>query len=152
MISISSSYPNLSLFSNFIDEVEKKLENQISKVKKSLSELVHSLALNRFAHIVIALPFFYLQHNLFVLGFVVGFVASDNIDKIAEKVRIVWDYHYSQGLLHGIAFFGSGLFLSLLTLHTSIIITTLYCSAQLGAQLYNDCKPSVGPTMSTLNS
>ena len=79
-------------------------------------------------------PLFYLHHNLFALGFVIGFIFDKETSSIMEKVNIV--YHARRNFLEQTLFFGGGGFLSILAMPTSMIILTLYNSAKWGNLLY----------------
>ncbi len=103
----------------------------------SIQVRIYRIAKDILIQIAISVPLFYLHHNLFALGFVIGFIFDKQISEIVEKVNIVYKAH--QTLLERVLFFGGGGFLAILTMPTSIVIATLYYSAQWGALLYQSC-------------
>lgn len=106
----------------------------IPALLKSLNMLVNRVALSILIQVVISIPLFYYHHNLFALGFVIGFVFDKQVRAVVEKVNVVYNAH--QTLLERVLFFGGGGFLAILTMPTSMVIATLYYSAQWGALLY----------------
>lgn len=110
------------------------LAEGIPALVNTLTAVVHRIATSIIVQVVISIPLFYLHHNLFALGFVVGFVFDKQIREVVEKVNLV--YSAKRTLLEQLAFFGGGGFLAILTMPTSMVIATLYYSAQWGALLY----------------
>jgi hypothetical protein len=102
----------------------------------SLNALVNRVALSIIIQVVISIPLFYLHHNLFALGFVVGFVFDKQVRMLVDKVNTV--YNAQRTLLERVLFFGGGGFLAILTMPTSMVIATLYYSSQWGAVLYQN--------------
>lgn len=100
----------------------------------ALIDLVHRIAMNIMIQVLISIPLFYLHHNLFALGFVVGFVFDEQVRVVVEKVNLV--YSAKRTRIEQFVFFGGGGFIAILTMPTSMIIATLYYSAQWGAYLY----------------
>jgi len=121
----------------------------------SLNSLVNHVATNIIIQIVISIPLFYLHHNLFALGFAVGFIFDKPTRALVEKVNTV--YTAQQTLLERVLFFGGGGFLAILTMPTSMIFATLYYSSQWGALLYHNSKdrylhPSSGTQIESTES
>lgn len=112
----------------------------IPAIKSTLDALVNKVALAVITQVVITVPLFYLHHNLFALGFVVGFIFDKQVREIVQKVNVV--YNAQQTLLDKVLFYGGGVFLAILTMPTSMIAATLYYSSQWGALLYQNCKNS----------
>lgn len=103
----------------------------------SVQTRINRIALDVIVQVAISVPLFYLHHNLFALGFVIGFILDKQIREIVDKVNIVYKAH--QNLLERVLFFGGGGFLAILSMPTSIVMATLYYSAQWGASLYQNC-------------
>lgn len=103
----------------------------IPALLNSLKALTNHVALSTIA---ISVPLFYLHNNLFAFGFAFGFVRDEQIQEIVEKVNIVFNAHRT--LLERSLLFGGGGLLAILTMPTSMIMATLYYSAQWGAVLY----------------
>ena len=101
---------------------------------KNIASLVNQISMRILIEVAISGTLFYLHHNLFALGFVIGFVFDKQIREVVEKVDIV--YHAQRSLLENLAFFVGGGFLALLTMQTSMPIATFYYSAKWGALLY----------------
>ena len=110
----------------------------IPSLINNIALLVNQISSQILLQVIISAPLFYLHHNLFVLGFVVGFVFDKQIREVVEKVNLVYET-FQRSLLEKILFFGGGGFLALLTMPTSMTIATLYYSAQLGTILYRYC-------------
>lgn len=107
----------------------------IGIVVEGLPALVDSARAHKVAMLTfgITLALLYLHHNLFALGFVVGFVCDDKVKEVVDKVNAA--YSAKRSLLEQFVFFGGGSFLALYTMPTSLVIATLYYSAQWGASL-----------------
>jgi hypothetical protein len=108
----------------------------IPALKNSLNALVQRIALDILAQVVITVPLFYLQPNLFALGFIIGFIFDKKIREIVDKVNIV--FIANRSLLEQVLLFGGGGLLAILTMPSSLIVATLYYSAQWGTLLYQN--------------
>lgn len=102
----------------------------------SLNAVINRVALSIIVQVVISIPLFYLHHNLFALGFIVGFVFDKQVRMVVDKVNTV--YNAQRTLLERVLFFGGGGFLAILTMPTSMVMATLYYSSQWGALLYQN--------------
>lgn len=100
----------------------------------SRTAVINRVSLTIFCQVLISLPLFLLHHNLFVLGFVVGFVFDGQVREIAEKVNVV--FNAQRTYLEKFLFYAGGTFLALLTMPTSLILATFYYSSQWGCKLY----------------
>ena len=127
--------PDLRSFSSS-HTVLGMIADGIPALLKSLHQLVHQIAITVILQVLISIPLFYLHHNLFALGFVIGFVFDKQVREVVEKVNIV--YGAQRPLLERVVLFGAGSFLVVLTMPTSMVIATLYYSAQWGALLYQN--------------
>ncbi len=105
----------------------------ISPLVRPIQALVNEIA-RPILQVVISIPLFYLHHNLFALGFVVGFVFDKQVSEVVEKVNVV--YNAYRTWQERFLFIGGGGFLALLTMPTSMVIATSYYSAQWGASFY----------------
>lgn len=106
----------------------------VPAVIHTVSSTVNRIALNVLAQVIVSIPLFYLHHNWFAFGFVVGFACDRYVREIVDKVNLV--YSAKRNSLEKVIFFGGGGFLAILTMPTSMIIATLYHSALWGAHLY----------------
>jgi hypothetical protein len=77
---------------------------------------------------------FFLHHNLFAVGFAIGFICDKQVRELVEKVNAV--YNVQRSSLEKLAFYGAGGFIAVYTMPTSIVVATLYYSAQCGTWLY----------------
>lgn len=100
----------------------------------NIASLVNQISMRVLIEVAISAHLFYFHHNLFALGFVIGFVFDKQIREVVEKVDVV--YHAKRSLLENLLLFGGGGFLALLTMQTSLPIAALYYSAKWGALLY----------------
>jgi hypothetical protein len=128
MIETIRTYSNHSLFGIIAEGIPALLS--------ALDALVYHVARIILVQVLISIPLFYLHHNLFALGFVVGFIFEKQVREVVEKVNIVYIAHRT--LLERVLLFGGGGFLVILTMPTSMVIATLYYSAQWGALLYQN--------------
>lgn len=103
---------------------------------ESRSYVINRVSLTIFSQVLISIPLFLIHHNLFVLGFVVGFVFDGLVREVAEKVNVV--YNAQRTYLEKFLFYGGGIFLTLLTMPTSLIVATFYYSSQWGCKLYKN--------------
>jgi hypothetical protein len=126
MIETIQSYSNHSLFGIIAEG--------ISSLLSALDALVYHTARTILIQVLISAPLFYLHHNLFALGFVVGFIFEKQVREVVEKVNVVYNAHRT--LLERVLLFVGGGLLVILTMPTSMITATLYYSAQWGALLY----------------
>ena len=126
MMNITYLYPQHTLLGVVVEGIPAFLS--------PLNALVNQAALNIIFQIAISASLFYLDHNLFALGFVVGFIFDKQVRTIVEKVTVVYNAHRT--LLERVLFFGGGGFLAILTMPTSMVAATLYYSSQWGALLY----------------
>jgi hypothetical protein len=152
MIEAIRSYSNHT-FSNHTLFVA--IAEGVPALLSSIHARINYVALNVFIQVIISLPLLYLHHNLFALGFVIGFIFDDQIQRaisenekiravvnnekirtIVEKVNIV--YKAQNTFLRQFLVFGVGGLLALYTMQTSMPIATLYYSSQWGALLYQD--------------
>jgi hypothetical protein len=99
--------------------------------------IINHIALSILVQVAISLPLFYFHHNLFSLGFVLGFAGDKLVQEMVHKVNVV--YNAPRTLLESCLLFAGGGFLASLTMPTSMIFATLYYSAQWGAMLYQSC-------------
>lgn len=129
MINVIYNYANHTIIGTIIEG--------IPALFVSIQTRINRIAMDVLIQITISIPLFYLHHNLFALGFVIGFIFDKQIREIVNKVDIVYKAH--QTLLERVLFFGGGGFLAILSMPTSIVIATLYYSAQWGASLYQSC-------------
>jgi hypothetical protein len=116
-----------------------------------LTALINQVALGIILQVVISIPLFYLYNNLFALGFAIGFVFDKQVSAVVEKVNVVYNAHRT--LLERTLVFGGGGFLALLTMQTSMVIATLYYSAQWGALFYQNSLsryPQPGPPVAPM--
>lgn len=127
--------PNLHSFRNS-HTVIGIIADGIPALINALNLLVHRIAITIILQVLISIPLFYLHHNLFALGFVIGFVFDKQVREVVEKVNIV--YSAQRPLLERVVLFGGGSFLVVLTMPTSMVIATLYYSAQWGSFLYQN--------------
>lgn len=128
MIDTIRAYSQHTLFGIIAEGVPALLD--------SLNALIYRVALNTIIQVAISIPLFYLHHNLFALGFVVGFIFDRQVRKLVDKVNTV--YNAQRTLLERVLFFGGGGFLAILTMPTSMVIATLYYSSQWGNLLYQN--------------
>ncbi len=128
MIEAIRSHSNHTLFGVIAEGVPALLS--------SFNALVNQVALTIILQVVISIPLFYLHHNLFALGFVIGFIFDKQVSAVVDKVNVVYNAHRT--LLERALFYGGGGFLAILTMPTSMVIATLYYSAQWGALLYQE--------------
>ncbi|WP_068468122.1 hypothetical protein [Candidatus Protochlamydia phocaeensis] len=128
MIETIRYYGNHTVFGSIVDGV--------STILDAINNAINRVALGILLQVALTAPLFYLHHNLFALGFVIGFVFDRQVREVVEKVNVVYNAHRS--LLEKILFFGGGSLLAVLTMPTSIVIATLYYSAQWGALLYQN--------------
>lgn len=129
--------PDICSYSHHIlSDVVPRGIRAIHGLLNSINFLVNRVALGVIAQIAISLSLFYLHHNLFALGFVVGFIFDKEVRAIVEKVNVV--YNTQRSLFEKTLLFGGGGFLAILTMPTSMIFATLYYSAQWGALLYQN--------------
>jgi hypothetical protein len=110
------------------------LAEGIPELLHDLDALVNRVALTIIVQCLISLPLFYFHHNLFALGFVVGFVFDKQVRLVVDKVNVIYNAHRT--FLERFLFFAGGGFLAILTMPTSMVIATLYYSSQWGALLY----------------
>lgn len=103
---------------------------------RSIRDVVHEIAIPVIVQVAITIPLFYLHHNLFALGFIIGFVFDKEVKIVVEKVNIV--YNTQRSMLENALLFGGGGLIACLAMPTSMIIATLYYSAQWGALLYQN--------------
>lgn len=114
-----------------------KITNEIFKTYESIkTTIVNEIALEVFFQLAISVPLFYLHHNFFALGFVVGFIFDQKVIEIVKKVEIV--INAQQTFKERTLFYIGGGFLALLSMPTSLIIATLYYSSQCGSSLYHN--------------
>jgi hypothetical protein len=104
-----------------------------SSVVRSLKKVVSKVALGIILNVAFSGVLFYLQPNLFCVGFAVGFVFDREVAKIAAKVKAVFQARRS--ILERILLATSGAALIFLTLPTTLTIANLYHSARWGARL-----------------
>ncbi len=116
------------------------VEEVSATIITTLTDLTNRIALDAILQFVlqvaITAPLLYLHYNLFALGFTLGFVFSDHVQKIVDRVNVIYNANrpdYQKFLLVAV-----GTPLILLTNPISIVIATLYYSAQWGAFLYED--------------
>lgn len=152
MIAAIHSYSHHTLFGVFTEG--------FSALLNSINALVNRIALGVIGQIALSIPLLYLHHNLFALGFAIGFIRDKDVKDIIEKVNVV--YSTQRSTLERILLFGGGGLLALLTMPTSMIFATLYYSAQWGASLYQNSLirykrqqltllPNVSPKISKLS-
>lgn len=131
MIDTIRSYSHHTLFGIVAEGVPSVLH--------SLKSVVNRIATSILINLVISVTLFYFHHNLFSLGFVVGFIFDKKVRQVVEKVNIVYNAHKTT-YLESFYLLGGGGFLALLTMPTSMIFATLYYSSQWGAMLYRTSK------------
>lgn len=100
----------------------------ITQAIKTLAARVGML----FVH-VIQVALFHNFHNVAVLGFCIGFIFDASVQQIAKKVDDV--YRSCRTLREKISLFAIGVG-SLYTMPVSILVVTLYQSAQWGSYIY----------------
>lgn len=108
----------------------------VPSLVSSIKAVVHKVALSTLINVVISIPLFYLQHNLFVMGFIVGFVFDKQVRQLVEKVNTV--FQTQRSYLENTVIFVGGSFVALLALPTSMVVATLFYSSQWGAALYHN--------------
>ncbi len=113
-----------------LDTITEAVSAVISTIVNAVDATINRIAVQ----IIMTTPLFYLHHNLFTLGFVIGFVFDRQVREVVEKVNVV--YNAQRSFIERVLFIGGGSVLALLTMPTSIVIATLYYSAQWGALLY----------------
>lgn len=101
---------------------------------KSIKNIVNRIALGIIFNIALSFLLFYLQPNLFCLGFAAGFIFDQKTESIVKKVNIV--FNAKRSLLERLFLFTAGGILAFLTIPTTMTIANLYHSAQWGAKLY----------------
>lgn len=105
----------------------------VSPQLPSLSDIADKIVL--VAMIALSAVLFYLHHNLFACGFVIGFIRSEDILELVRKVDGVFKFCASKSYItQGCIYFVSG-FIALWAMPVSIVTATLYYSAQWGARL-----------------
>ena len=134
MIDTLRSYHQHTLIGVFAEGVSYLAKTSLdTKIKN-----VVNAALDIIAQVIIPGGLFYLHHNLFALGFVVGFIFDKEVRILVEKVNTV--FMAKRTWVERVIFFGGGGYLVLWTMPTSLITSTLYLSAQWGAELYRTSK------------
>ncbi|CUI17136.1 conserved putative membrane protein [Candidatus Protochlamydia naegleriophila] len=113
-----------------LDTITEAVSAVISTIVNAVDATINRIAVQ----IIMTTPLFYLHHNLFTLGFVIGFVFDRQVREVVEKVNVV--YNAQRSFIERVLFIGGGSVLALLTMPTSIVIATLYYSAKWGALLY----------------
>lgn len=111
-------------------------EEVSATILTTLTDLTNRIALDTIVQIAITAPLFYLHYNLFALGFTLGFVLNDQAKSIVDKVNVV--YNAQRSTFEKVLLVAIGTPLILITMPTSIVIATLYYSAQWGSILYED--------------
>lgn len=117
-----------------VDTITEAVSAVVSTFLNAIDATINRIAVQ----IIITAPLFYLHHNLFTLGFVIGFVFDRQVREVVEKVNVV--YNAQRSLVERVLFIGGGSVLALLTMPTSLVIATLYYSAQWGALLYKSSR------------
>ncbi len=117
-----------------VDTVTEAVSAVVSTFLNAVDATINRVAVQ----IIITAPLFYLHHNLFSLGFVIGFIFDRQVREIVEKVNVV--YNAQRSFVENVLFVGGGIVLASFTMPTSIVIATLYYSAQWGALLYTSSR------------
>jgi hypothetical protein len=116
--------------------IVEPVESVSATILTPLIDLTNRIALDTILQIAITAPLFYLHYNLFALGFTLGFVLNEQTKGIVDKVNVV--YNAQRSVIEKLLLVGIGTPLILITMPTSIVIATLYYSAQWGSILYED--------------
>lgn len=117
-----------------------KIGHCLDPLLKGVRAVVNRVALGIFLELFISFSLLYLHHNLFALGFIIGFVFDEQVRYVVDKVNVV--FNAKRTLVQKFRFFGVGTFFALYTMPTSLIIATLYNSSQMGAWLYQSNRKS----------
>jgi hypothetical protein len=99
-------------------------------------DLVHNIAIGTLIQFVFSLPLFHFHHNIAAIGFATAFVFPEKVLEVVENVNKTYRAQQTtlgRGLLIG----GIG-FLFYRTRPASLIIATLYYSAQWTAAFYQN--------------
>lgn len=142
MIPLPSRFDSTNFYSSHILPAVVFYSSHIVPNLIGLKDLIIQVVARNIIQILIAAPLFYLHHNIFALGFVIGFIFDQQVQKVVEKVNVVYDAQFRKPLLPRAVFFGAGIFFTLLMMPTSIITATLYHGAQWGANLYLSSLPN----------
>lgn len=113
--------------------LEKPTVSSFSASVASISQVVLYLL-----DTLVSVSLFYLQHNLFILGFAVGFIFDQKAYSVIKKVSLIFNAKRTQR--ESILFFAGGALGAVLTMPTSLCLATLYRSAELGVKIYRSCK------------
>jgi len=114
-------------------QVAQMIKKCASAAQQNLARLVHYVTSYTFLQIAISIPCLIINTNLFVIGFVVGFIFDKQVSEVSEAVNQVFSVQKS--VLEKIGLYGVGTFIAILAMPTSLVVITLYQSCQLGAKL-----------------
>lgn len=108
-------------------------------VANTLQYIVNNIALDIILDIFISVPLLLLHHNLWAVGFVIGFRFNDQVQEMANRVNQFFNAY--QTTLQRVMLLVGGGFLCLLMMPTSLAISSLYFSAKWGAFMYETSLP-----------
>ena len=111
--------------------------HRVSSFVNSTEAITNNVAIPIFMQILISLPLIYLHHNLFTIGFALGFVCDNLAREVALKVNTV--YNAERTPFQKVRFFGGGALLAIYLMPNVLIIATIYYSAISGSYLYRNC-------------
>ncbi len=120
-----------------------RISPHISSALKVAEDLVNSVAIQT---ILIAIPLFYLHHNLFVLGFTVGMLFDEQTQKFFDIIKEITSSIFNRPFLEKTLFLGVGTTVALLAMPACLVNTTLYYSIKCGSLLRKYCKDHPGPS------
>lgn len=108
-----------------------------------IASLIKEIAILKFAEIAVTLYLFYLFHNVFFMGLVVGALCKEKMKEMIEVVENISDTYFDpayvpfhQRAMYGLGFFGFILF----TMPSSILGASFYQAAVTGYAFRKKCE------------
>jgi hypothetical protein len=98
--------------------------------------LIHNIAIGTLIQFFCSLPLFHFHHNIAAIGLASAFIFPDKVLEVVERVNTI--YRSQKTILERALLVGGVSFLFYRTRPASLIIATLYYSAQWTARFYQD--------------
>jgi hypothetical protein len=126
-------------YSSLIVENFKRSLDQFNSLRSTLLDLINQVA-KATLNIFIGLSLFYFQPNLCILGFAVGFIKSEAILKIVERVNLVWAVWLGSDRRVAFATLALASPFIILGMPACVLLAAVYYPAKWGALLYENSK------------
>lgn len=112
--------------------------DQVRTKVNQTKEVIRHFATEKFVQIGICTFCLYAKSNLFVIGFVVGFVLEKDVKNISERINNVFATRKTK--MEKIELYGVCSLVAIFALPTTVVLTTLYQSAQWGAKISREAQ------------